>query len=89
MSKVIGAKVSEELYDQIANVGPISDIVKQAVVEYLERRGCNDNNVVNHTVNRNVFEDRYQTTKHEIDRFLEGREDRMNKSRNMKKLKQN
>ena len=71
MSKTIGAKVSEELYEQIANVGAISGVVKQAVIEYLERRGCNGNNVVNHTVNRNVFEDRYQTTKREVDRFLE------------------
>ena len=49
MSKVIGAKVSEELYDQIASIGSISDVIKQAVIEYLERRGCNGNNEVNHT----------------------------------------
>jgi hypothetical protein len=71
VSKTIGAKVPDEMYERIANIGPISDIVKRAVVEYLERRGCNGNSVVNHTVNRNVFEDRYQTTKREVDRFLE------------------
>jgi len=41
------------------------------VAEYLERRGCNGSSVVNHTVNRNVFEDKYQNTKREVDAFLE------------------
>ena len=70
MSKVIGAKVSNELYEKIASIGPISDIVKQSVNEYLERHSCNGDNVVNCTVNRDVFENKYQALTRLIDKHL-------------------
>jgi len=72
MTKVIGAKVPNELYERIASIGPISDIVKQSVNEYLERHDYNDNKVVNCTVNREIFEDRYQQLTKLIDKHLEG-----------------
>lgn len=71
MSRTIGAKVSDELYEKIGSLGSISDIVKQSVNEYLERHGCNGDNVVNCTVNRNVFENKYQQLTKLIDKHLE------------------
>ena len=73
MSKTIGAKVTDELYEKIASIGPISDIVKRSVNEYLERHGCNDDSVVNYTVNRNVFENKYQALTRLIDKHLEAK----------------
>ena len=65
MTKVIGAKVPNEMYERIASIGPISDIVKQSVNEYLERRDHIQNNEVNQadlTVNRKENEDGYTNT---------------------------
>ena len=70
MSKVIGAKVSDELYEKIASIGPISDIVKQSVKEYLERHGYGGSKAVNCTVNRDVFENKYQALTRLIDKHL-------------------
>ena len=73
MSKVLGAKVPNELYEKIASLGPISTIVKQAVVEYLERRELIQNNEVNQsdlTVNRKENEDGYKDTKWKVDSIL-------------------
>lgn len=73
MSKVIGAKVSDKLYEKIARLGPISDIIKQSVNEYLERRDHIQNNEVNQsdlTVNRKENENKYHRTVKEVDAFL-------------------
>jgi hypothetical protein len=70
VSKVIGAKVTDGMYEKIASIGTISVIVKQAVNEYLERHGCNGDSVVNYTVNRNVFENKYQALTRLIDKHL-------------------
>ena len=75
MVKVIGAKVSNDLYERIASIGPISDIVKQSVNEYLERHSYNDNRVVNSTVNRECFDCKYKDLCHTIDRHLGGLND--------------
>jgi len=73
MSKVIGAKVSDKLYEKIASLGPISDIVKQSVNEYLGRRKHIQNNEVNQsdlTVNRKENEDKYKDTKWKVNSIL-------------------
>lgn len=73
MSKVIGAKVSNELYERIASIGPISTILKQSVVEYLERRELIQNNEVNQldlTVNRKENKDEYRNTSWKVDSIL-------------------
>ena len=73
MSKVLGAKVPNEMYEKIASLGPISTIVKQAVVEYLERRELIQNNEVNQldlTVNRKENENGYRNTKRKVDQIL-------------------
>lgn len=73
MSKVLGAKVPNEMYEKIASLGPISTIVKQDVVEYLERRELIQNNEVNQldlTVNRKENENGYRNTKRKVDQIL-------------------
>jgi len=73
VSKVLGAKVPNEMYEKIASLGPISTIVKQDVVEYLERRELIQNNEVNQldlTVNRKENENGYRNTKRKVDQIL-------------------
>ena len=48
MNKVISAKVSKEYYDKVVSLGPISDIVRKAVDNFmlnagrLHSNGCYD-----------------------------------------------
>lgn len=72
MSKVLGVKVDDDVYNKIASMGNISDVLRSALDFYLN---YNQNKEVNHTesmVNQSCFNCKYQNLCKLIDKHFEG-----------------
>jgi len=73
MTKVIGVRVDEDLYQKIMSDGrPTTAILRQALNEYYSKPS--QKNIDNATltgVNKEIFEDRYQMLTRLIDKHLE------------------
>jgi len=73
MTKVIGFRVDEELYQKIMEDGrPTTEILRQALSEYYSKPS--QKSITNATltgVNKEIFEDRYQMLTRLIDKHLE------------------
>lgn len=73
MSKVIGVRVDDKLYQKIIEDGrPATEILRQALNEYYSKPSPKNNANATFTgVNREVFADRYQMLTRLIDKHLE------------------
>lgn len=74
MSKVIGARVSDKIYNELRQQGkPMTEILREAIDEYISK--LNDQSELNvntckQAVNNKKIEDKYKETKAKIDVFL-------------------
>ena len=73
MSKIIAARIDNEIYQKIKEDGrPATEILRQALNEYYTKPSPeNNDNAMFTGVNREIFEDRYQMLTRLIDKHLE------------------
>ncbi len=78
MSKTIGLRFDEKLYQKIISDGrPTTEILRDALNKYYSiQPQKTDVNTPLTGVNKDIFESEYQTTKFEVDAFLRRREKR-------------
>ena len=74
MTKVIGVRVDDKLYQKIIEDGrPATEILRQALNEYYSEPSQKNSTIATLTgVNKEIFEDRYQQLTKLIDKHLGG-----------------
>jgi len=78
MSKTIGVRVDDKLYQKIIEDGrPTTEILRQALNKYYSEPLLKNKAIVTLTgVNKEIFEDRYQQLTKLIDKHLEAVDER-------------
>jgi len=76
MTKVVGVRVDDKLYQKIMEDGrPATEILRQALNEYYSEPSPKNNTIATLTgVNKEIFENKYQALTRLIDKHLEGAE---------------
>ena len=72
MSKVLGTKVSDEVYERVSSFGNKSKFIRLALSEYFKNHYDELSNKVNHAippVNQKLTNNKYEDIKKQVDRL--------------------
>jgi hypothetical protein len=72
IAKVVGCKVTDELYNRISELGIISDVLRSSLDFYLKHYHNKEVNHTENTVNQSCFNCKYQNLCELIDKHFEG-----------------